>query len=145
MHDILLFRPDSIYRKHNINSYATPTPCSEEGVVYVHFGRYGTACLRTANGSILWKRDNLECLHIQGPGSSPIIYKNFLILHLEGTDRQVITALNKKTGETIWKVERPNEVYDKLKPIGKKANKINRSCQSDDRDTKKIKRTVRII
>ena len=40
---IKIFEPDSIFRKHNINSYATPTPCIEEGFVYVHFGRYGTA------------------------------------------------------------------------------------------------------
>ena len=121
LYDILLFSPDSIYRKHNINSYATPTPCIEEGFVYAHFGRYGTACLSTFDGSIQWKRNDLECLHIQGPGSSPILYKNLLILHLEGTDRQMITALDKKTGANVWETERPKEVYDKLKPIGKKA------------------------
>ena len=119
--DLPLFTPDSIYRKHNINSYATPTPCIESGSVYTHFGKYGTACLNTADGSIIWKRNDLECLHIQGPGSSPILYKNLLILHLEGTDRQLIAALDKRTGETVWETERPKEVYDALKPIGKKA------------------------
>jgi outer membrane protein assembly factor BamB len=44
-----------------------------------------------------------------------------LILHIEGTDVQYIIALNKSTGKTIWKKERPKECYDKLKPIGKKA------------------------
>lgn len=34
---------------------------------------------------------------------------------------QFIVALNKKTGETVWKKERPKECYDKLEPIGKKA------------------------
>lgn len=119
--DIELFSPDSIYRKHNINSYATPTPCIESGSVYTHFGRYGTACLNTSDGSIKWKRNDMECLHIQGPGSSPILYKNLLILHLEGTDRQLITALDKNSGDTVWETERPKEIYDALKPIGKKA------------------------
>ncbi len=121
VYDIMLFTPDSIYRKHEINSYATPTPCIEQDRVYVHFGRYGTACLSTVDASVIWKRNDIECVHVQGPGSSPIIYKDLLILHLEGTDRQLMTALNKFTGETVWEAERPSDVYDKLKPIGKKA------------------------
>jgi len=62
----------------------------------------------------------MKCDHVQGPGSSPIIYKNLLILHLEGVDIQYIVALNKKTGKTVWMKERPKECYDKLEPIGKK-------------------------
>lgn len=119
--DIKLFTPDSIYRKHNINSYATPTPCIEEDFVYAHFGKYGTACINSKDGAVSWKRDDLNCLHIQGPGASPVLYKNLLILHLEGTDRQLITALDKKSGKTIWETERPKEIYDELEPIGKKA------------------------
>jgi len=121
LYDIKLFEPDSIFRKHNINSYATPSPCIEDEKVYVHFGKYGTACLSTLDGSVIWKRDDLLCLHVQGPGSSPIIYKNLLILHLEGTDKQLIYALDKETGEIVWETQRPAEVYDKLTPIGKKA------------------------
>ena len=121
LYDILLFSPDSIYRKHNINSYATPTPCIEEEFVYAHFGKYGTACLSTLDGSLKWKRNDLKCIHVQGPGSSPILYKNMIILHLEGSDRQLITALDKMTGKTIWETERPKEVYDQIEPIGKKA------------------------
>ena len=119
--DIKLFTPDSVYRKHSINSYATPTPCIEEGYVYIHFGRYGNACLNTSDGSVVWKRLDLEFEDIQGPGASPIIYKNVLILHCEGIDVQYIIALDKKTGKTIWKTDRPIELYDSLGPIGKKA------------------------
>ena len=119
--DINVFSPDSIYRKHDINSYATPTPCIEKDFVYVHFGRYGTTCLNTKDGSTVWERTDLECVHIQGPGSSPIIYKDLLILHLEGIDVQYIVALDKTNGKTVWRSERPKEIYDLLKPIGKKA------------------------
>ncbi len=119
--DAIVFRPDSIESKHDINSYATPTPCIEQEFVYVHFGQYGTACLRTSDASVVWQRSDMYCKHVQGPGSSPLIYKNMLILHLEGTDRQRIIALDKATGSTIWETERPAELYDKLEPIGKKA------------------------
>ncbi len=120
-HNIKVFEPDSIYRIHAVNSYATPTPCIEEGSVYVHFGRYGTACINTGNGKIMWKRTDLQCEHVQGPGASPVLHKNKLILHMEGTDVQYIIALDKKTGETIWKTYRPEEPYEPLAEIGKKA------------------------
>ena len=118
---VKVFQPDTLYRKHAINSYATPTPCIEKDRVYVHFGRYGTACLSTSTGEIIWSRTDLQCTHIQGPGSSPILYKNMLILHLEGSDEQYITALDKYTGETVWRTDRPRECYDPLGWIGKKA------------------------
>jgi outer membrane protein assembly factor BamB len=40
---------------------------------------------------------------------------------LEGTDKQYIIALDKKSGETIWMTERPQEEYKPLADIGKKA------------------------
>ncbi|NSW93430.1 MAG: PQQ-binding-like beta-propeller repeat protein [Bacteroidales bacterium] len=118
---IKLFEPDKVFSKHDINTYATPTPCIEDGFAYFHFGTYGTACVRANDGAVIWKRTDLNCNHVQGPGSSPIIWKNMLILHLEGTDVQFITALDKKTGKTIWKTERPEEIMGKLSGIGRKA------------------------
>jgi outer membrane protein assembly factor BamB len=116
-----LFEPEKTYSIHYTNSYASPSPCIEQGFVYIHFGSYGTACLRTSDGSVVWKRTDLKCDHAQGPASSPIIYKNLLILHLEGVDVQNIVALDKKTGQTVWRKERPKECYDKLDLLGKKA------------------------
>ncbi len=121
IHDIKLFSPGDVFRKHSINTYATPTPCIEKGFVYVHFGSLGTACLNTSNGAIVWTRTDLKCNHVQGPASSPIIYKNLLILHYEGTDVRYIIALNKSNGKTVWKVNRPEEPYKPLPEIGRKA------------------------
>jgi outer membrane protein assembly factor BamB len=118
---IKLFEPGITFPKHEINTFASPTPCIEKEFVYFHFGTYGTACVKTSDGSLVWKRTDLNCDHVQGPGSSPIIYKNLLILHLEGVDVQYIVALDKNTGKTVWKKDRPKDCYDKLVPIGKKA------------------------
>jgi len=118
---ILLFKQDSIYGKHPVNTYATPTSCIEQGFVYLNFGSSGTACVNTESGQIVWKRSDLKCEHMQGTGASPILYKDLLILHYEGTDHQFIVALNKKTGETVWRTERPPECYEHLAPVGKKA------------------------
>lgn len=119
--DIPLFKQDSIYGKHSINTYATPTPCIEKGFVYLNFGSSGTACVNTIDGKIVWKRNDLIVEHVQGTGSSLVLYKEMLIVHYEGTDSQFIVALNKKTGEIVWRTDRPKECYDPLLPIGKKA------------------------
>ncbi|RPI43641.1 MAG: hypothetical protein EHM46_03800, partial [Bacteroidetes bacterium] len=117
----VVFTPDTLHGKHDINTYATPTPAIEKDRVYVHFGRYGTACLNSADGTVLWKRTDLQCEHIQGPGSSLLIHKKKLIVHMEGSDVQYIVGLDKRTGETLWRADRPKEVYDSLEYIGKKA------------------------
>jgi len=119
--DIKVFAQDDVIGKHGINTYASPSPCIEKGFVYVHYGSPGTACLRTSDGSVVWKRNDLKCNHVQGPGSSPVIYKNLLILHYEGTDVRYIVALDKATGKQIWRADRPAEPYNALANIGKKA------------------------
>ena len=133
-YNLNLFQPASIQGKHDVNTYATPTPCIEEGFVYLHFGTYGTACVSTRDGKTVWTRTDLNCEHAQGPGASPFLYKNLLILHIEGTDVQYLVALDKSTGKTVWKTSRPQEVYDRLEPIGKKAYITPIIVQVNDRD-----------
>lgn len=117
IHDIPVFKPENLQRINGNNTYATPSPVIEEGRVYVHYGSFGTACIDTKSGDILWKRTDLNCEHMQGPGSSPFIYKNLLILHLEGTDVQFITALDKKTGDSVWRYDRPRDLYESMKTL----------------------------
>jgi outer membrane protein assembly factor BamB len=121
IYDIKVFTPQEVERKHPMNSYATPSPVIEKGFVYVHYGSLGTACINTANGSIVWNRTDFKCKHVQGPASSPVIYKNLIILHFEGTDVRYIVALDKSNGKLVWKSDRPAEPYEPLPEIGKKA------------------------
>jgi outer membrane protein assembly factor BamB len=92
-----------------LNCYASPSPVIEEGRVYVTWGSYGTACLDTATGKVLWQRRDLPCEHFRGPGSSPILFENLLILHFDGFDFQYVVALDKATGRTVWKTDRDVE------------------------------------
>lgn len=91
---------------NNLNSYASCSSVIEPGRVYVHFGSYGTACLDTGNLKVLWKRDDLPCKHFRGPGSSPVLFNNLLILTMDGIDFQYLVALDKQTGKTVWKTDR---------------------------------------
>jgi outer membrane protein assembly factor BamB len=106
LHDIKVFDVEKPAFCIAFNSYASPTPVIEEGRVYVHFGTYGTACLESATGKKLWERRDLNCNHHRGPGSSPILYEDLLIVHFDGFDVQYVVALNKKTGATAWKKDR---------------------------------------
>ena len=101
-----------------INCYASPSPVIEPGRVYVHFGSYGTACLDTRTFEVLWKRDDLPCRHYRGPGSSPVLFDDLLILTMDGVDVQYLVALDKRTGKTVWKTDRTAEWND-LGPDGK--------------------------
>jgi outer membrane protein assembly factor BamB len=121
IYDINVFSPDVVGGKHSLNSWATPTPCIEKNFVYVHYGSLGTACINTSTGEVVWRVTDLKCKHVQGPASSPIIYKNLLILHLEGTDIRYIVALDKSNGKIVWKTDRPAEPYEPLTVIGRKA------------------------
>ena len=95
-----------------VNAYASPTPVVESGRVYVHFGSYGTACLDTQTFQVLWKREDLPCRHYRGPGSSPALFQNTLLLTMDGIDQQYLVALDKFDGSTVWRTDRNTEFND---------------------------------
>ncbi len=107
LHDILVFdipRPKLQYPR--LNSPASPTPFVEEGRVYVHFGNFGTACLDINSGEKLWERTDLHCDHRVRAASSPIVDDGLLYLTFDGVDVQYFIALDKFTGETVWRQDR---------------------------------------
>ncbi|HEY3862098.1 MAG TPA: PQQ-binding-like beta-propeller repeat protein [Verrucomicrobiae bacterium] len=104
--------PEPLGNGASMNCYATPTGVIEPGRVYLHFGSFGTACLDTATGKILWKRNDLPCRHYRGPSSSLISCKNLVILTMDGADLQYLVALDKETGATVWKTKRSVEWND---------------------------------
>ncbi|MCP5516014.1 MAG: PQQ-binding-like beta-propeller repeat protein [Verrucomicrobiales bacterium] len=95
--------PDPV---HWLNSWATPTPVLEGDRLYCDFGTFGTACLVAATGARLWET-RLPLDHQVGPGSSPVLFENLLILVRDGRDAQYVTALDKATGKAVWRTERP--------------------------------------
>lgn len=113
VHDIKLFEdeaPNPIFKK--FNSYASPTPVIEEGRVYVTFGSAGTACLDTKTAAKLWERRDLKINHYRGAGSSLFMHGDLLFLNFDGSDQQFIIALDKKSGNTVWKKNRSIDYRD---------------------------------
>jgi outer membrane protein assembly factor BamB len=106
LHDIELFDVAKPAFCHPFNSYASSTPAVEDNRVYVHFGSAGTACLDSEAGKTIWSRRDLPCDHYRGAGSSPVLYHDLLILSFDGADFQYLVALDKKSGNTVWKRDR---------------------------------------
>jgi outer membrane protein assembly factor BamB len=115
-----LFHNDTLQETHELNSLASPSPVIEHDFVYLHFGTYGTACINTKTFKTIWQRTDINCDHMVGPGSSPILYKNLIIVHVDGGDVQYVIALDKKTGKTKWKTNRSYDFGD-MNPDWRKA------------------------
>lgn len=118
LHDVKLFQVAQPQYAHPFNTYASPTPVIEQGRVYVTFGSPGTAAIDTSTGTVVWERRDLECNHFRGAGSSPILFGELLVMHFDGSDRQFVVALDKRTGRTVWRTERSIDFQD-LTPDGK--------------------------
>jgi outer membrane protein assembly factor BamB len=112
LHDVEVFRiaqPPPLNAK---NSPASPSPVLEDNRLYVHYGTSGTACLDATNGQVLWKNQELTLDHKEGPGSSPIVWRDLLIVNCDGTDVQYVAALDKQTGRLAWKTARRLPISD---------------------------------
>jgi outer membrane protein assembly factor BamB len=127
VHDIAVFEIATPQFCHPFNSYASSTPVIEGDRLYVHYGSAGTACLDTTSGRILWTRQDLPCDHFRGPGSSPILHGDLLIVAFDGFDLQYVVALDKRTGRTLWRTDRDIDYG------------------TDDGDAKKAYPTARVI
>ena len=105
LHDVEVFQVADPGKVHSKNSYASPTPILEADRIYVHFGDNGTACLSN-KGKVLWRNQELKYAHGHGPAGSPVLYKDLLIISCDGTDKQFVVALDKRTGKLRWKTDR---------------------------------------
>ncbi len=96
---------------HKKNSFASPTAIVRGDRIWVHYGFYGTACL-SATGDILWKQ-TLKYEPQHGPGGSPVLFEDLLIISCDGFDAQFVVALDAATGKVRWKTPRGkgNQAY----------------------------------
>jgi outer membrane protein assembly factor BamB len=54
----------------------------------------------------MWRNQDLKLEHKEGPGSSPILVGELLVVNCDGLDVQYVIALDKSTGRPVWKAER---------------------------------------
>ena len=90
---------------HNMNSWATPSCATDGECVVGFFGPGGLHCL-TVDGDRLWARSLGEFPGGWGIGGSPIIYGDSIIQNCDAQGDSFLLAVNKKTGEDIWRTQR---------------------------------------
>ena len=105
LYDVEVLRPAESGSKHPENGFASPTPVLDDDRIFVHFGGQGTVCL-DHHGGIVWTNTELPFSGVQGSASSPILHDDLLILTCDGNDAQFVVALDKTSGDVIWKQQR---------------------------------------
>jgi outer membrane protein assembly factor BamB len=102
---------------HYTGSVASHSPLTDGEHVFAYFGSFGLYCLEV-DGDLIWKADlgRMQSLHGHGEGSSPALYRDTLVVNWDHEGRSFIVALDKRTGNERWKVER-NEVTSWASPI----------------------------
>jgi outer membrane protein assembly factor BamB len=112
LRDEVVFKVENPQFCHKFNSYASPTPAVAGGKVYLSFGSPGTACFDEVSGAKLWERRDFVCNHFRGAGSSPVVWRDSLLLHFDGSDFQYLVALDRHTGKTLWRTDRTVDFKD---------------------------------
>jgi outer membrane protein assembly factor BamB len=94
--------------RHRKNTYASPTMVTDGEHVYASFESAGLY-VYDLKGNPAWKKDLGTIIKAGlGPGTSPVLYKNLIILQCDqemGTGSHII-ALDKKTGDEVWRADR---------------------------------------
>lgn len=92
------------------SSMASPSPITDGECVYAFYGTGDVFCL-DLDGQLRWQRSLAE---EYGPfenrfaaSSSPLLYEDLLILQCDHYGASYILAIEKTTGKTRWKTDRP--------------------------------------
>lgn len=94
--------------RHKKNTYASPTIATDGQLVYAFFEAAGLYAY-DFSGKLAWQKSlgNIAKAGL-GPGTSPILFENLLILQVdqEMGANSAIVALDKKKGTEVWRAER---------------------------------------
>lgn len=92
---------------HEFGSWASNSPSTDGEHIFAYFGSRGLYCL-DFKGNIIWKKDfgQMDKKMNFGEGDSPCLYKERIFIQWDHEGESFIAALDKKTGNEIWRVKR---------------------------------------
>jgi outer membrane protein assembly factor BamB len=94
--------PEHDYRgEGSYHGYSSSTPLIDGDRLYVFFGKSGVFCF-DLDGREIWHKSVGTNTHGWGSGTSPIVYKDFLIINASVESGSMV-ALEKATGKEVWK------------------------------------------
>ena len=93
--------------RHIKNSYASETPVTDGERVYALFGDVGLYCL-SVEGDLIWSKELPPCKtrFDWGTAASPVLHNDRLYLVSDNEDESYLSAIDKRTGEQIWRKDR---------------------------------------
>ena len=95
---------------HDSHTYAAGSPTTDGERLYASFGSRGIFCY-SLNGELVWQND-LGDMHTRfawGEAVTPALAGDALIVNWDQEAGAFVVALNKVTGEELWRSERPDE------------------------------------
>lgn len=105
--------------KHGLNSFASSTPATDGHLVYCTFLDTNEIVVAAydLHGNPKWLVRPGQFFSKHGFCSSPVLYKDTLILNGDHDGDAYILALDKATGRTLWKIPRENKTRSYCTPI----------------------------
>ena len=95
----------SIEPVHATGSPATSTPACNGKQVFSFFGSYGLLCY-DLEGNLLWEKSMGPFQDEFGAASSPVLVDDKVLLNEDHDIDSYLIALDQRSGDTVWKVER---------------------------------------
>jgi len=90
---------------HSSNAPASPTPATDGRYLFVYFGSRGLICF-DFEGRKVWEKLLGPFPNEWGSASSPVLSGDTLLLNCDTDGEDFLLALNKNTGQTIWRANR---------------------------------------
>ena len=106
-------------QKHDLNSYASATPVTDGKHVWVSFfeqPKIVLACF-DVEGNEKWRVSPGAFSSIHGFCSSPVLYKDTVILNGDQDADAYLVAFDRETGKERWRTDRPNKTRSYCTPI----------------------------
>jgi hypothetical protein len=109
---------------HSLNSYASSTPATDGERVYVSFldrDRMFVAAY-DFSGNRLWEAHPGPFASKHGYCSSPVLWRDLVILNGDHDGNGFLVALDRRTGRTVWRTPRPNNTRSYCTPLIRAVN-----------------------
>jgi outer membrane protein assembly factor BamB len=106
-------------RKHSLNSHASSTPATDGKLVYVAFLDRNEMVVAAYDfdGKRKWLVRPGRFSSMHGFCSSPILYKDLVIVNGDHDGDGYMVALRRDSGEEAWKIDRPNKMRSYCAPL----------------------------
>lgn len=102
-------RPAETEKLYWKNTFASSSVVTDGERVIAFLGNSGLVCCDLA-GTRLWQRDLGVFPTMHGPGTTPVLYEDLVIVVQDQTrGKSMFAAFDKRTGEPRWSHDRPNQ------------------------------------